>query len=123
VPGRPDFIFRRKRLAVFVDGCFWHACRWHCRMPAENRPYWKKRITRNALRDRATNKLLRRTEWRLDKAQQNGAFLRKWTLMLVGWEPGSIPCKPRLPCAGWMSTEAKKDQGGPRRVTATPRPP
>ena len=35
----------------------------------------------------------------------------------------SIPCKPRFPRAGWLSTEAKKDQGGPKRVTATPRPP
>src|ERR1035437_9086571 len=65
------------------------------------------------------------TEWRLDKAQQNGAFLRKWPQKLVGWsrKPGSIPCKPRFPRAGWLSTEAKKDQRGPRRVTATPRPP
>ena len=33
IPGHPDFIFRRGRLAIFVDGCFWHGCRWHCRMP------------------------------------------------------------------------------------------
>ncbi|NJL26105.1 MAG: hypothetical protein HC902_13685 [Calothrix sp. SM1_5_4] len=33
LPGRPDFVFPRQRLAVFVDGCFWHGCRWHCRMP------------------------------------------------------------------------------------------
>ena len=59
------------------------------------------------------------------QAQQNGAFLRKWPQMLAGGsrQPGSIPCKPRFPRAGWVSTEAKKDQGGPRRVTATPRPP
>ena len=65
IPGHPDFIFRRQRLAVFVDGCFWHGCRWHCRMPAGNRSYWKKKITRNALRDQATNKLLRRAGWRV----------------------------------------------------------
>jgi hypothetical protein len=57
-----------------------------------------------------------RTEWRLDKAQQNGAFLRKWPQRLVGGsrKPGSIPCKPRFPRAGWVSTEAKKDPGGLR---------
>jgi DNA mismatch endonuclease (patch repair protein) len=64
-PGHPDFIFRRQRLAVFVDGCFWHGCRWHCRMPVGNRSYWKKKITRNVLRDQATNKLLRRAGWRV----------------------------------------------------------
>jgi len=54
-------------------------------------------------------------EWRLDKAQQNGAFLRKWPQMLVGGsrKPGSNPCQPRFPRAGWVSTEAKKNQGGP----------
>src|SRR5208283_914203 len=65
LPGRPDFIFRRARLAVFVDGCFWHGCRRHCRMPKANRSYWQKKITRNALRDRVTNKLLRKAGWRV----------------------------------------------------------
>jgi len=37
LPGKPDFIFRRERLAIFVDGCFWHGCRWHCRMPKSRR--------------------------------------------------------------------------------------
>jgi DNA mismatch endonuclease (patch repair protein) len=65
VPGHPDFIFRRERLALFVDGCFWHGCRWHCRMPVGNRPYWQQKITRNALRDQTTNKLLRQRGWRV----------------------------------------------------------
>jgi hypothetical protein len=64
-------------------------------------------------------------EWRLDKAQQNGAFLRKWPQMLAGGsrKPGSIPCEPRFPRAGWVSTEAKKDPGGLRPPEATLKPP
>src|SRR5664279_845412 len=56
-------------------------------------------------------------EWRLDKAQQHGAFLRKWPQMLVGWsrKPGSIPCKPRFPRAGWLSTGGEE---GPRGTKA-----
>jgi DNA mismatch endonuclease (patch repair protein) len=65
LPGRPDFIFRRHRVAIFVDGCFWHGCRWHCRMPRGNRYYWQKKLKRNALRDQATNKLLRSADWRV----------------------------------------------------------
>ena len=65
LPGRPDFIFRRQRLAVFVDGCFWHGCRWHCRMPQSNRAYWKNKIARNAIRGRATNQTLRKAGWRV----------------------------------------------------------
>jgi DNA mismatch endonuclease, patch repair protein len=65
LPDRPDFIFRRQRLAVFVDGCFWHGCRWHCRMPQNNREYWRSKISRNAERDRSTNRLLRKAGWRV----------------------------------------------------------
>ena len=65
LPGRPDFAFRRARLAVFVDGCFWHGCRWHCRMPQDNREYWQRKISRNAIRDRATTQVLRRAGWQV----------------------------------------------------------
>ena len=65
LPGRPDFIFRRQRLAVFVDGCFWHGCRWHCRMPRDNRPYWQAKITRNAARDRQNARFLRAKGWKV----------------------------------------------------------
>lgn len=65
LPGRPDFIFRRQRLAIFVDGCFWHGCRWHCRMPQDNRKYWQSKISRNAERDRNTNRLLHKADWRV----------------------------------------------------------
>ena len=40
--GKPDFVFRKARMAVFVDGCFWHACPKHSNMPASNRAFWKK---------------------------------------------------------------------------------
>jgi len=51
LPGRPDFIFRRQRLAVFVDGCFWHGCPRHCRMPRGNREYWQRKIAGNVARE------------------------------------------------------------------------
>ena len=71
VAGHPDFIFRRERLAVFVDGCFWHGCRWHCRMPQDNGQYWQAKISRNAARDRATTRLLRQTGWRVIRFWQH----------------------------------------------------
>jgi DNA mismatch endonuclease (patch repair protein) len=63
LPGKPDFVFRKQRLAVFVDGCFWHGCRWHCRMPESNCDYWQLKINRNKQRDRATTKQLRQAGW------------------------------------------------------------
>lgn len=63
LPGRPDFAFRRERLAVFVDGCFWHGCPWHCRMPKSRQSYWKPKIARNKTRDKAVRGLLAAAGW------------------------------------------------------------
>jgi DNA mismatch endonuclease (patch repair protein) len=49
--GHPDFLFRRARLAVFVDGCFWHGCRWHCRMPKSCTEFWNPKRATNKKRD------------------------------------------------------------------------
>ena len=63
--GRPDFVFTKERVAVFVDGCFWHGCAQHCRMPASNRKYWVGKIERNMRRDRMTRKALRAEGWKV----------------------------------------------------------
>ncbi len=62
---RPDFVFREVRLALFVDGCFWHACPRHCRMPAGNRAFWRAKLARNRARDRLVTRTLRRAGWRV----------------------------------------------------------
>lgn len=63
LPGKPDFLFRKERAAVFVDGCFWHGCRAHLRMPQGNREYWVAKIGRNAERDKRITRILRRKGW------------------------------------------------------------
>ncbi|HEX9046163.1 MAG TPA: very short patch repair endonuclease [Verrucomicrobiae bacterium] len=63
--GKPDFVFREQRVAIFVDGCFWHGCRRHCRMPENNRKYWQSKIARNSVRDRLTNRRLRSAGWKV----------------------------------------------------------
>src|SRR3954470_22487481 len=63
--GRPDFVFAKERVAIFVDGCFWHGCARHCRMPASNRKYWLAKIERNVQRDRVNRKILREKGWRV----------------------------------------------------------
>lgn len=65
LPGRPDFVFPRARLAVFVDGCFWHGCRWHCRMPKSHKSFWNSKINRNKTRDRIVVRMLRKEGWRV----------------------------------------------------------
>ncbi|WP_354115318.1 very short patch repair endonuclease [Bradyrhizobium sp. LA7.1] len=61
--GRPDFIFKEKRLAVFVDGCFWHGCPLHGGFPKTNRSFWRQKLTRNSQRDREVNRTLRKLGW------------------------------------------------------------
>lgn len=65
LPGKPDFTFRRARLAVFVDGCFWHGCRWHCRMPKSRQKYWIPKIERNKTRDKIIRAQLEAAGWRV----------------------------------------------------------
>jgi DNA mismatch endonuclease (patch repair protein) len=63
--GKPDFIFRRERVAVFVDGCFWHGCPKHGTRPKQNRKFWDTKITRNRERDRGVDRELRKLGWRV----------------------------------------------------------
>lgn len=63
--GNPDFCFPRERVAMFVDGCFWHGCRKHCRMPKGNHAYWNQKIASNIARDRAVVHTLRQHGWRV----------------------------------------------------------
>ncbi|HLP77467.1 MAG TPA: very short patch repair endonuclease [Candidatus Paceibacterota bacterium] len=62
---RPDFVFRQVRLAVFVDGCFWHGCPQHATQPKNNGAFWKRKFAANKNRDRLVNRALRRAGWRV----------------------------------------------------------
>ncbi|MDE3067388.1 MAG: DNA mismatch endonuclease Vsr [Verrucomicrobiota bacterium] len=62
--GQPDFAFRQSKVAIFIDGCFWHGCKRHCRLPAANHSYWVKKIARNKSRDKAVSCALRQLGWR-----------------------------------------------------------
>ena len=63
--GKPDFVFRGERVAVFVDGCFWHGCPRHATKPVNNRAFWKAKFARNAKRDRDVTRTLRTAGWRV----------------------------------------------------------
>lgn len=65
LPGKPDFVFRSQRLAIFVDGCFWHGCPRCYRLPEDNRPYWKAKVLSNRRRDRRRTRELQSNNWRV----------------------------------------------------------
>ena len=60
---RPDVVFTGRRVAVFVDGCFWHACPEHGQQPVANASYWKSKLQRNVERDHRDTKSLERAGW------------------------------------------------------------
>ena len=63
--GKPDFVFQKARLAVFVDGCFWHGCPKHANMPANNQAFWKRKLSANKRRDRLVVRTLQIHGWRV----------------------------------------------------------
>jgi len=73
LPGKPDFVFRKQRLAVFVDGCFWHNCPKHGHIPHSNRKYWLRKLRRNKERDRVRNRELRKQGWRVLRLWEHAA--------------------------------------------------
>ena len=59
IKGKPDFFFPEGKVAVFLDGCFWHGCPKCGHVPSVNRPFWKAKIERNQRRDVETDASLR----------------------------------------------------------------
>lgn len=65
LPGQPDFVFRSSRIAVFIDGCFWHCCPRCFLPPRQNTSYWEPKLARNRERDKKVSKQLREANWRV----------------------------------------------------------
>lgn len=67
--GKPDLVFTKIRLAVFIDGCFWHKCQDCFVKPTSRTKFWKEKIRNNIKRDKEVNKFLEKNNWK---------FLRIW---------------------------------------------
>lgn len=65
LPGRPDIVFVTAKVAIFVDGCFWHGCPLHGTKPASNAIFWSEKIRRNQQRDQQVDDKLSAAGWRV----------------------------------------------------------
>lgn len=63
--GKPDIVLKKHKTVIFIDSCFWHGCRKHCRMPGSRKAYWKNKIRRNTLRDIEVNKYYEKKGWKI----------------------------------------------------------
>ncbi|MFD3517238.1 very short patch repair endonuclease [Streptomyces sp. NPDC058657] len=86
-----DLVFRPARVAVFIDGCYWHGCPEHYVPPKTNPGYWSEKVARNVARDLDTNRQLAEADW----------------LVLRFWEH-----EPSVACAARIAEEVRKRRGG-----------
>jgi DNA mismatch endonuclease (patch repair protein) len=63
LPGKPDIVFKKKKIAIFIDGCFWHKCPLDFQEPQSNKKYWMKKIQSNVERDKKVNEQLQSDGW------------------------------------------------------------
>lgn len=74
--GKPDFVFRKERVAVFVDGCFWHSCPKHKTTPKANKTFWGEKLAANKTRDRLVSLTLKSQGWRVLRIWEHALRLR-----------------------------------------------
>jgi DNA mismatch endonuclease (patch repair protein) len=79
---RVDFAFLKLRTAVFVDGCFWHACPRHATKPKTNRTFWQHKLAANQRRDRLVNRTLRAQGWRVLRIWEHALTSRNRTRLV-----------------------------------------
>jgi DNA mismatch endonuclease (patch repair protein) len=91
LPGRPDVALTRVRLAVFVDGCFWHVCPEHATAPKNNRDWWRAKLDANVARDRRNDAALETLGWLAvhvweheDVGEAGERIVRLWQSRLEG---------------------------------------
>ena len=90
---RPDVVFPRRRVAVFMDGCFWHACPEHYSPPRTNVDFWIAKIDRNLLRDQRTDYALEEAGWAVVRVweHEHVPFAADQVERAVRWQPGGDP--------------------------------
>ncbi len=101
--GVPDVSFPKKRLAVFVDGCFWHGCPTCYRRPKSKKPFWDRKLLENKARDKKVNTTLRRNGWNIlrfyECTLKNDSILVINKIKAALKNPRPLNPNPRIPTA------------------------
>jgi len=91
---KPDFVFKSKRVAVFIDGCFWHGCPIHGRTPAANREFWLNKLRVNRARDRLVDRALRRQNWKVLRLWEHQLRRGAWVTQKLKTHTGLSDNRP-----------------------------
>ena len=100
LPGKPDFVFRKNRFCVFVDGCFWHGCPKHATWPKQNEKFWSYKILGNKARDRKVSCELRAAGWKVFRIWEHslknpGPVIARIRKALAAQLPQSLTAKEK----------------------------
>ena len=63
--GKPDLVLKKYKTVIFIDSCFWHGCKKHCRIPSTRKEYWIPKIKRNKKRDKEVNRYYKKEGWKV----------------------------------------------------------
>ena len=86
--GKPDIVLPKYKTAIFIDSCFWHGCKKHCRIPSVRKKYWTEKIARNAERDKEVSKHYKKQSWKIfrvwehDSIKQQSIIINKLSKLL-----------------------------------------
>lgn len=101
--GRPDIVVPRHRIAIFVDGCFWHGCPIHGVKPRTNRRFWVTKLSRNIARDREVTVALRKSGWVVLRlwehdveSKTDKCVMRVLKIVTSQKQPNVSPCESKL---------------------------
>src|ERR1700722_19051919 len=97
---RPDIAFTARRVAVFVGGCFWHACPQHGRNPAVNVNYWTPKLRRNVERDRVADQTLAAAGWQVVRVWEHESLEDAVASVIAAVGARSVPAQPAAPDTG-----------------------
>jgi DNA mismatch endonuclease, patch repair protein len=97
---RPDIAFTARRVAVFVDGCFWHVCPEHGTKPASNTWYWGPKLTRNVERDRTADAALLAAGWQVVRVWEHEPLDAAVAAVIAALNPPAPPPAPQPEITG-----------------------
>ena len=63
--GKPDLVLKKYKTVIFIDSCFWHGCKKHCKLPSTNKKFWEENINKNKKRDKKVNRYYSKTDWNI----------------------------------------------------------
>lgn len=79
--GKPDIVLPKYKTVIFLDSCFWHGCKKHCRLPSTRIKYWTKKIERNKKRDKEVSKYYKKQDWQIFRIWEHNLVNKNFELI------------------------------------------